>query len=67
VPYVVGGTKADGDGAAAVAAVRQRLDVDEAIRVVAFDARERASVKGVLLELLYAVFDDLTQQERAAG
>jgi uncharacterized protein len=67
VPYVVGVTKADGDEAAAVAAVRQRLDVDEAIRVVAFDARERASVKGVLLELLYAVFDDLTQQERAAG
>ena len=65
VPYIVAVNKAD-DATAAVAEARERLGLDEHIRCVPVDARARESVKGVLVELLYAVLDDLEPTEAAA-
>ncbi len=66
VPYVVAVNKWDHDAAAAVAAARSRLKLASDVRVVACDALDRVSVKGVLLELLYAVLEDIEEPEPAA-
>ena len=68
VPYVVAVNKAGTDAHAAVAEVRGQLQLPDAVRVVACDARQRDSVKAVLIELLYAVLADLdaAREDRAA-
>ncbi|HWB72918.1 MAG TPA: ATP/GTP-binding protein [Egibacteraceae bacterium] len=66
VPYVVAVNKVAGDPADALARARSRLQVPDGVRVVACDALDRESVKAVLLELLYAVLDDLGATTRAA-
>ena len=66
VPFVVAVNKWEGDAAAAVAGARRRLELGADVRVVACDARERESVKGVLLELLYAVLDEIEERQTAA-
>ena len=66
VPFVVAVNKWQHDAAAAVAATRSRLGLGSDTRVVACDARDKESVKGVLLELLYAVLDDIEEPEPAA-
>ena len=66
VPFVVAVNKAGDDDTAAVARARHALDLPDDVRVVACNALERESVKGVLLELLYAVLDDIEEREPAA-
>ena len=65
VPFVVAVNKSDADGAAAVAAARTHLEVPDRVRVVACNALDRGSVKNVLLELLYAVLDEIEEREPA--
>ncbi|MDP8970487.1 MAG: ATP/GTP-binding protein [Actinomycetota bacterium] len=66
VPYVVAVNKHDGDPEQAVERARSALQVPPEVRVVACNALDRESVKTVLLELLYAVLDDLTAASHAA-
>jgi uncharacterized protein len=59
VPFVVGLNRASGVDSDAANRVRAALDLDPAVPVVACDATDRASVKNVLLALLYAVVDSI--------
>ena len=65
VPYVVAVNKTGDDAQADVVQARERLQLDAGVRAVACDARDRESVKSVLLELLYAVLDDIKELEPA--
>lgn len=66
VPYVVAVNKWEGDATAAVAKTRRELDLAPEVRIVACSALDRESVKGVLLELLYAVLDEVEELQPAA-
>jgi uncharacterized protein len=66
VPFVVAVNKVGDDAQAAVVAARDHLALDDDVRVVACDALDRDSVKQVLLELLYAVMDDIDERQPAA-
>ena len=66
VPFVVAVTKVSAGDTSAPKRIRRALDLPDSIRVVACDARDRDSVKGVLLELLYAVLDEVEEREPAA-
>jgi small GTP-binding protein len=59
VPFVVGLKRSDGQDQDAERRVREVLDLDSSVPVVPCDATDRASVKNVLLALLYAVVDSL--------
>ncbi len=59
VPFVVGLNRASGVEAEDEARVREALELDAAVPVVACDAMDRESVKNVLLALLYAVVDSI--------
>jgi uncharacterized protein len=59
VPFVVGLNRSDGQDQDAERRVREVLDLDSSVPVVPCDATDRASVKNVLLALLYAVVDSL--------
>jgi small GTP-binding protein len=59
VPFVVGLNRADAVDPEVEARVRDALELGSAVPVVACDATDRASVKNVLLALLYAVVDSL--------
>lgn len=65
VPYVVAVNKSDADPDTAVQRAREALELDQSVRVVACNALDRESVKEVLLELLYAVLDDIKELEPA--
>lgn len=65
VPYVVAVNRSDDDPDACVQRARDALELDAAVRVVACNALDRGSVKEVLLELLYAVLDDIKELEPA--
>ncbi len=65
VPFVVAVNKIDGDAEASVARAREVLDVPAGVRVVACNALDRNSSKDVLLELLYAVLDEIEEREPA--
>ena len=65
VPYVVAVNKSDDDPERCVQHAREALELDQSVRVVACNALERESVKEVLLELLYAVLDDIKELEPA--
>jgi hypothetical protein len=65
VPYVVAVNKSDEDPDGAVDHARIALGLDPSVRAVACNALERDSVKNVLLELLYAVLDDVEELEPA--
>ena len=66
VPWVVAVNKVDADADGAVAFARQRLRLSDDVRVVPCNALDKDSVKGVLLELLYAVLEDIEAEEPAA-
>jgi uncharacterized protein len=66
VPYVVAVNKWQGDAEAAVSKVRSDLELSADVRVVPCTALDRESVKGVLLELLYAVMDEVEELQPAA-
>lgn len=58
VPFVVGVTHLDSDGVdhgAALAAVRERLDLGQEADVVACDPRSREDVKAMMLRILFGV------------
>jgi small GTP-binding protein len=59
VPFVVALNRADNVEPDVEERVRAALELDSAVPVVACDATDRASVKNVLLALLYAVVDSL--------
>jgi small GTP-binding protein len=59
VPFVVALNRPDNFVPDVVDRVRAALELDYAVPVVACDATDRASVKNVLLALLYAVVDSL--------
>lgn len=67
VPYVVAVNKGDDEADGGVAHARARLALSDDVRCVAVNALQRESVKGVLLELLYAVLDDIDAEEPAAA
>ncbi len=66
VPYVVAVTKSADNPETAVKRTRAELDLHDGVRVVACDALDRNSVKGVLLELLYAALEDVDAEQPAA-
>ncbi|HVL98410.1 MAG TPA: ATP/GTP-binding protein [Egibacteraceae bacterium] len=59
VPYVVGLNKCAALTPADVETVRRRIGAPPSVRVVMCDARDRESVKGLLVELLLAVLDEV--------
>ncbi len=59
--------KSDDDPRAAVDRTRELLRLDDDVRTVACNALERGSVKELLLELLYAVLDDVEASQPAAA
>jgi signal recognition particle receptor subunit beta len=65
VPYVVGVNKVGQSPGEAAGRTRARLRVPRDVRVVEFDARDRESVKHLLLELLYATLEDVEGAEAA--
>ena len=64
VPYVVAVNKIGDDAQAAVERVRETIGLDEHVRIVPADAREREDVKQVLVTLLREV---LEQVQRRSG
>jgi signal recognition particle receptor subunit beta len=66
VPYVVAVNKTDDDAETSVRRARSWLRLDDDVRVVACNALDKESVKEVLLELLYAVLDDIEASQPAA-
>jgi uncharacterized protein len=66
VPYVVAVNKGQDEFDGGVERTRQWLRLPEGVRCVAVDARDKDSVKAVLLELLYAVLEAIEAEEPAA-
>lgn len=66
VPYVVALNKCPEGATVDVESFRRRLAVPDSVRVVPCDARDRESVKTVLVELLLAVLDDMDAVTHAA-
>ena len=66
VPYVVAVNKGDDEADGGVDRARKWLHLPHEVRCVPLDARDKESVKGALLELLYSVLDDLDADEPAA-
>ena len=60
VPFVVAANKVAVDDVATLSTLRSRLGLDEGIPLVPCDARDRESVKGVLLGLLYRILDSMS-------
>ena len=60
VPFVVAANKVAVDDVATLSTLRSRLGLDEGIPLVPCDARDRESVKGVLLGLLYRILDSIS-------
>ena len=59
VPFVVALNRADAVEPAQEQRIREALELDPSVPIVACDATDRASVKNVLLALLYAVVDSI--------
>ena len=67
-PFVVAANKGDGEvGEDTLAQIRATLALEDAVPLVACDARDRASVKDVLLTLLYAAVESLDAGAEAAS
>ncbi|HYO18970.1 MAG TPA: ATP/GTP-binding protein [Dermatophilaceae bacterium] len=64
VPYVVALNRASDNDPSTEARLRDVLQLDPAVPVLAVDATDKESVKAVLLALLYAVLDEV-EAERA--
>jgi small GTP-binding protein len=59
VPFVVAANKVDESDTGTLDYIRERLSLDPAIPLYACDARERESVKSVLLGLMYRILESL--------
>jgi signal recognition particle receptor subunit beta len=53
----VAANKVASDDVATLSSLRSRLDLAEDVPLLAVDAKDRESVKGVLLGLLYRILD----------
>jgi small GTP-binding protein len=62
VPFVVAMNRSDGVQADAEAELREVLELDPSVPIVACDATDKASVKQVLLALLHAVLESLERE-----
>ena len=56
VPFVIAANKV---GSAGLEELRERLGIEESVEVLAVDARDRESVKRVLLALLYRILESM--------
>lgn len=59
VPFVVAANKVSDNDTAALDAMRGRLGLAQSVPLLACDAREKSSVKSVLLGLLYEILNGL--------
>lgn len=59
VPFVVAANRADGDDAATLDRLRSDLELAEGVPLLSVDARDRESVKAVLLGLLYRILESM--------
>ncbi|HEX9094295.1 MAG TPA: ATP/GTP-binding protein [Coriobacteriia bacterium] len=59
VPFVVAANKAGPQDAETLTSLRSRLGLSETVPLLPVDARDRESVKGVLLGLLYRILDSM--------
>ena len=67
-PYVIAANKIEGEPDEDLGKqIRKRLDVPDDIRVVPCDARDRESVKNVLLNLLLVVRESITREHELVG
>jgi small GTP-binding protein len=66
VPYVVAVNKGADEADGGVGETRARLGLDDGVRCAAVDARDKESVKQVILELLYCALDDVEAAEAQA-
>jgi uncharacterized protein len=57
VPFVVAANRIDSD--AGLQALRERLGIEDTVEMLAVDARDRESVKQVLLALLYRILESM--------
>jgi small GTP-binding protein len=57
VPFVVAANRID--SGAGLEALRERLGIEESVEMLAVDARDRESVKQVLLALLYRILESM--------
>ena len=60
VPFVVAANKVAPDDNETLTSVRGRLGLDADVPLLPVDARDRESVKGVLLGLLYRILDSMS-------
>ncbi len=60
VPFVVAANKVAADDVATLSSLRSRLGLSEDVPLLAVNARDRESVKGVLLGLLYQILDSMS-------
>lgn len=67
VPYVVAVNKGQDEADSGVERARKWLRLPDHVRCVGVDARDKGSVKATLLELLYAVLDDVEAAEAPAA
>ena len=59
VPFVVAGNKVDADDTDALRDLRSMLELDDRVPLLPVDARDRDSVKAVLLGLLYEILESM--------
>jgi small GTP-binding protein len=60
VPFVVAANKVGAEDTVTLTSLRGLLDLDESVPLLPVDARDRESVKGVLLGLLYRILDSMS-------
>jgi signal recognition particle receptor subunit beta len=60
VPFVVAANKVAPDDTVTLSNLRSRLGLSEDVPLLAVNARDRESVKGVLLGLLYQILDSMS-------
>lgn len=59
VPFVVAGNKVGADDVEALRALRTDLELDDKVPLLPVDARDKDSVKAVLLGLLYEILESM--------
>lgn len=59
VPFVVAGNKVDADDVESLRALRAQLELGDHVPLLPVDAREKDSVKAVLLGLLYEILESM--------
>ncbi|MDZ4179499.1 MAG: ATP/GTP-binding protein [Coriobacteriia bacterium] len=59
VPFVVAANKVAADDLEAIREVRNRLELEDSVPLLPVDAREKDSVKAVLLGLLYEILESM--------